>query len=827
MVLATIEKEINDYKSQLGEFLSSRYVDQSLILGFTTVVQGKFETWVLEDAQAYHDIFQDTRHFKQIDAQEFCLIELLQALWNGFHHPIIKSFQQQHAELCRILMHSMKEKKLSLKIVEIRKVNESLEKFVRSAKKFYTSILQKIGSKYPNLLIPQKFLEEFGIIIPSGTDDSISTDLDSNLCYAMFLCLLYLGNLGRHRAHIRLNYVEPFQSTAAFYKQRKLMSEDTQHKKSAYIYPLLCYSKCTGLLPTMNEPYNHIGVIYNALGQKFNAALWFLRSQCTRDVNKSIGRYNLATIFTKPWLEKEYATCIKKAPEHLVTDDANTLLLRIIGDYFYPNAYRNRLYIEKVQSDLVNILFLEPKSFRLIEDTNVVNTHLTFLFCIYSLAQQEKSPVFVKRIGSFIVHYVTEYLTTVESSAVGSRSIEMALKNLRLILAFYRKNSELLMIKSDVVAENLADALTALLAFDDDESKTRVMSSFATGETPVRTHYFSEDIQFKDFTSIGCQFKDFNDNHLFQSGNLHLLFGSYFYRVEKEVPSFLDNEVVARINKEAELATGEEAKADAIQAECSRYENILRLQAIASSTKQLLGHKIALDEERECFTLVKVDVSATQPKATGKKPKQKKRSTPAPETQASAPESSISSIVPSSIEEIELMILGHGQKVSSDAANKNPLGTVSADNGSKDQPAAVTAPDAIKPMLLKRPQRATNETSGQAAPQAETPLQVMPSTAQPAHPVLQAYGQANQPMAPNGWVPYYGYGSLNQYGMYMPAVSPGYGAPTFAYPMMPTQNPYPSTSNYGATSGPESGNSYSSEHPHNGHQGYNMYPQYQ
>ncbi|GEQ72537.1 hypothetical protein JCM33374_g6224 [Metschnikowia sp. JCM 33374] len=734
MISQPTQTEISKYKSQLDGFLASKFIDQSLILGFTTVIQSKFRQWIVDDVEQFHQLFVETKDIKQVDVSLCNSIELLKVVWSDFHHPIVKSYQKQHAELYNVSVQSLKGPKKNFKTVEMRKLNEMFSKYVKAVKAFYTGVMTDLGKKYANPLIPQKYLQEFDIVIPSCKDDSSYTDFHTTLSFVTFLCLVGLGNVSRNWAQVKLTYVDPTKSVSVFYKHLKSSNTDKAQGKSLYIFPLLCYSKCVGLLPTMHEPYNHIGVIYNSLGQKFSAILWFLRSQFTRDTNIAVGRRNLLSAFTRPWLEEAYDLCMRKAPESMVPEDANTIFLRIIGDYFYSSAFRKSLYTEKAESDFLNLMFSEPYHEQYVKNTNAIAEHLTVFICFYEFALEAREITTRDRFGAFLARYIAAYLGTLKTSSFHATDAETPLKNIRLILAFVRKNKVFFKSSGHKFLDGLVDAFNALQDFDGEDTRARITDSFMEGKPPIRSHYFSEDIHFKDFAPIGFQFKDFNDNHLFESGNIHLLFGSYFYENEQGMPEFLDNEAVLRINKEVELASGEKfSRENAIAAECSRSENILRLQASVVLAKTVYGTRIHLDSAKERFEVEKLNVPKTQPskvpeKAPRKRNKaksadkqklqQKSRavkpsgetstgvkangakqvdssvllSTPAKQENRE-PSVQVVATLPSSIEEIGSMIFGHAPKLMNKAHESD------RDEGLADMVSAIVSEDETRDTL--------------------------------------------------------------------------------------------------------------------------------
>ncbi|OBA19212.1 hypothetical protein METBIDRAFT_33419 [Metschnikowia bicuspidata var. bicuspidata NRRL YB-4993] len=543
--------------------------------------------------------------------------------------------------------------------------------------------MSDLGTTYANPLIPQKYLQEFDIVVPTAKNETLYESFHSTLSYITFLCLVGLGNVSRNSAQIRLSYVQPCKSVNAHYKHIQKLNDDKSKGKSLYIFPLLCYSKCIGLLPTMHEPYNHIGVIYNSLGQKFSAVLWFLRSQFTRDLSFAVGKRNLVSAFTKPWLEEAYDQAIRKSPQSIEPADVNNILLRIIAEYFYPSAFRKRLYMEKAESDFLNIVFSEPYYERYVKNTNMIAEHLTVFICFYELAVQSQQPSNPEKFGGFVCRYITAYLTTLKPQSFGPSNAEIPLKNIRLILAFFRK-SQIIKSCGQKFLSSLVDAFNALQDFDE-ELRSKTIDAFVDGKAPIRSHYFSEDIHFKDFTPIGCQFKDFDDSHLFLSGNVHLLFGSSFYEDDQGMTELLDNEAVLRINKVVELASGDKCYRDkVVAAECLRSENILRLQASVVLARRIFGSRIHLDSERERFEVEKLHVPKTQqsdyaparPKKNKNKQAERSKQPVKSDSLKTADQRSLLptlseqetdkpsfKALPSSMGEIELMILGHAPKL--------------------------------------------------------------------------------------------------------------------------------------------------------------------
>lgn len=824
MIAPSINADLTLYKSQLDEFLSRKYVDQPLLLGFTAVVYSKFSTWIDKDIETYYEQASEEIQNGQPGLASFSLIQLLETMWAQFHHPIIKFFQLQHAELYHALIQSLRDKKTQFKLVEMRKLNESFTRYIKSARTFYEGLLNKVVGKYDDLLIPENYFEQLEIPMEKKGLKAPGSDFEANLTFVIYHCLLGLGNLARHSTQIYISYVLPCKSVKNYYKHLKQPKEVELEAKQKYVTALLYYSKCVGLFPTMNEPYNHIGVIFNNLRQKFSAALWFLRSQFTRIPDYPIGKHNLATIFTKPWLVDAYRQVCQKKPSEINIDDAETILLRIIKHYFYPDAHLGSFYEVKTQEDLLNFLF-PPQHAGFATLSSVIGNHLTMIFCFYSIAQKEGLALVIRNFGQFVQRYIEKYLSSIvklPEEAIQNGSI----KNVRFILAFVRKNPHLA-----TFAPSFVNTLNVMLAPVDENLKLQILDSCGDKELPVRSYYFPEDVQYKDFLPIGYQFKDFNDNFLFSSGNVSVLFGSDFYTRKSETPSFLDNDAVQRIMKEAELNGDDEAsRISAVKVECGRYENNLRLQAIAVQAVKLFAPKIQVDREEGKFVLEKVDIPETQVTKTQQKPQEqrektiknkkpkKKKKQPTPETHVPETQPLASQAVPSSLEEIQLMIMGHtsgfGREadISGVSSKSNVDLTISSPI---DQQEEKHVANSLLPGTIKIAQRAPvpNANSQQVITSSQSDsTQRDHSHVMPTVQVQQLQFQVG-PMQPSGYVqaPVQNNGFPQQY-------PPNFGyppPPNFAFPQQ-SPLPYDVYAPYQQTPTPMGQMPY-------GSQGYNMW----
>lgn len=705
MLPPPVTADIQKYKSHLDSFLSKKYVDQSLLLGFTAVVQSKFSQWIQDDVAKYHEK-QHADVLPQNQEAEFALVQLLEILWGKFLHPVVKFFQRQHADLYLQSADSLKDKKKgTFRVVEMRKLNETFVKFVKSSTQSYKAILQHMMATYENPLLPKNYLADLGISMGEGKKCT-NSDFNANLTFILYHCLLGLGNLQRHSATITVTYLEPCKSVSAYYKHLKQQDSTSDYLKH-YEPALQCYKKCIGLLPALNEPYNHIGVIYNSSNAKFEAALWFLRSQFTRIPNYVVGKVNLATIFKKPWLESAYVSVKLKHSRQMTEEDVNICLLRILAQIFFASFYKRPFSSEAAEKELIGVLFCNPETTQFFNNPDVIKQHLTVLLCFFCWAEAENNQSARKKIGYFFVSYLNSYLRDVADLKDNQ---DAHLPNLRFILAFLRKQTALLSFDRGDLNHSVAKAVNAIVLNDPEKRAHRLAilsDAYLAQDLPTRTHYFAEDVAFKDFGPIGFQFKDFQDTRLFSSDYVGPLFGGEYFSKAQGIPLFLDNYAVQQIDKEFELnsekldAEGKRSlKAKLISQASDSLENDMRFCAIAKQVSNNFGD-LKLDDYSHLLQ-VKVEVSATpnvkgikkkaspKPKAVKKAEKKEKkdyasviREGPAAKAEPKvaskkveqkeasednevqvanlSAEYSTSNVAPSSIEEIELMIAGHAQ----------------------------------------------------------------------------------------------------------------------------------------------------------------------
>lgn len=614
----SIKADISAYKAQLHDFLSQKYVDQSLLLGFNSVVQGKFHAWIVADANAY---YQSQENGPSENAQQntpFSTIEYFEQLWTDFHYPIVKFFQQCHAGFFGEVLADFQQFQkgrgnrekaaFRVKLVEIRKINDNFAKFTKQAHDFYHGLMCHFSVHFCNPILPKQFLSEFDLKVPETALETSNANLQANLVFLVHRCLLYLGNLSRHRAFVELSYVNPCLSTGNFWKYRGLShSAKTKLMKPSYKMALSYYRLCILLLPALNESYNHMGMIHNLVDEKYDAVYWFLRSQSTRLPDYTLGHANLIAVLKKDWFLLELVTAYtKRNLSHATMGD---LFVCLMGHFYMPEQYKRGANIvrnysfSQVERDFLNVAFGSFAD----DEKHVHLQQLVMLMAVQKLMEAHKHANLLK-----FNRFLGRYFETLFKASVFDTERQRAkvLACARLVFSFIRESKlffSYLKTKEarstiSIICDFVNSLLSSVDSNDADASGHETISQDSTFNTivellkssarPLRGYYFEEDVLLKDFLPIKFQFKDFKDDHLFASNNINLLVGdysSYYSDSDMQIPSFLGNDTVTRICKRFEGTCAPASKVRKVVAkEIAVYENDLRMQAVLAFSKKFL-----------------------------------------------------------------------------------------------------------------------------------------------------------------------------------------------------------------------------------------------
>lgn len=741
-------KEIDTHKTRLHGVFTSKFTDPSIVLGLNTAIQSKFHPWILTDSNRYFGRNERNDVGNNQNEEAFATITYFDTLWTEFHNPIIKFFQYHHAQLYNSMQAEFEEvkkkdkAKFNVKPVEVRKLHKKLVKFVKQAQEFYSALLAHFVSRYRNPLVPKSFVEEFDLAVAENAVPIGNSSVSANFLFLIHRCLVALGDLHRHRSVIELTYVNPCLSNGNFWKYRNL----TGVQKQALMRPLFkkaisYYSAAILLIPALNEPYNHIGMIYNTFDDKDEAVYWFMRSQLTRVGGYALGLSNLKATMKKDWF-------VDQARSHFAGEDHTTaLLVYVIAHYFLPDTYSKEKSIKKGVSYTraeAEVFVKGPKA-----NTRYVDAQLQHLMMLFGFHRLIADPKYLEFVLQYVTHLFTHFAKLVKEKKAHTK----VLMCMRLALNWIKDNKVVLRQFVSNQEVTLATAELINLLMNDSDA---VDELFEANTRPTRSYYFEEDVLLKDFSAISFQLKDFKDDHLFEADNIDLLAGDYsVYIGETGIPSFLDNGVALTIEPGDKKAIAETIRV---------YENNLRLQAVV-----LLGKKLLESSNRVKFAEGKFVVE----KKEKKERREKKR--PVELTWARAVEEKQVDATPAPVEsqvlmdvdssddnldQLERFIKSHTiqlQKLA-DEPSDNPTDYNRRENGSSErlapsEPLPRNAGEKTRPFApLAAPVSAPIAMGGPMAPVAPgaplafpyspaPPLAPISAPGQPGHGPLSHYGQ--------------------------------------------------------------------------------------
>ncbi|EGV60301.1 hypothetical protein CANTEDRAFT_136783 [Yamadazyma tenuis ATCC 10573] len=581
---STALNQIKHFKLQLTNLLNQSFTDPALLLGLNSVILPKFTDWTTKDFDNYYKLLEVDCVSNQV---EFNTIKFLDTLWMNFHYPIIKFFKLKHKEMSPIDSQALsKNDPPKLRTVEIRKINDFFIKFTKTTYGFYSDILQYFSTNFQNPLLPSSFLKHFNYELNNRARETHSPTLQANLLYVMHKCLLCLGDLLRHRSFIETNYVLPNISIKNYF-QFKSKTGFATGKLLEYYHPSsVMYNLCIQLLPALNEPYNHLGMIHNMSNDKMTAIYWFLRANFTRLSGYKLGLTNLNNLLVQPWVKLDLSNLLRaRSPNHgsITNDQLNLMLTSIICYHYLPEKYRlpgNRilgnLKVGKLEFIFLSLNFNENVFQRSQKFTCGVPLEdfylfqLTLLICFTRLMN---TPSFSKFVNMYLEFYLKSLNEPKESTITKNSS---ALMCIRLLLNWLSSQNKRFLSLSNV--KLLGEVMNKMVGdYTVDDLTTK----------PIRNYYFAEDIMFKDFKLVSHQLKDFNDNHLFEANNIDLLNNNFSSLVVDGVPIFLDNTFI----KENQFKSDDAF----IQSEVQKYENTSRVLAVLSQFYDLFQDKFTFN----------------------------------------------------------------------------------------------------------------------------------------------------------------------------------------------------------------------------------------
>lgn len=636
--------EFARYKTQLHDLLADRHFDSSMLLGFDSMIRTKFQARIFADLNDYYsNIEQDKNDLpnNQLELQ-FNTGSYLDLIWREFHYPILKLFQKLHEDLYKSVnanfsrcVNEGQPGKFKVKPVELRKLHDQLQKFTKQLFNFYISLLNYFTTHYDIPLLPRKFTEHFNFQPNPKAIRTSNTNFQANVLFLCHKCLVILGDISRHKSKIENSFVVPCLSNKAFFNNRELntiqksLLEEPTYEKAIQFYKL-----CIVLIPALNEPYNHIGMICNTLNKQFEACIWFLRSTLTRIGNFQVGMNNFKSIIRKkPFVAKlnrinsDRFDGGRSKTEPTMEDDLNTMLACRVLYLYDPEEHQvdyktiKKTTFSKLEDTLSR--HLKSSFSKLLSEgkdgSNFFLNQLVFLISIYYLSEKRASEPgaddhITLNLDRFTYRYIDQFCTHLLDVELNEISATNSLQCFRLILNWIKENKRAYRSLQDK-HRTMSKIVQVLNKFLEDNSLNipdKVWTEYAQSRSsigqliflntrPLRSHYFQEDLMFKDFIVIRNQFRDFKDDLLFGASNIDALHGDYScYCNELGIPKFLPETVIARLTKiESKLDL-----TNAVQVEVNRYENLARIQSVV-----LLSYKLVQEPLGAKYSQSKIEIT--------------------------------------------------------------------------------------------------------------------------------------------------------------------------------------------------------------------------
>ncbi|CAH2351441.1 hypothetical protein CLIB1423_03S06370 [[Candida] railenensis] len=589
-----IGETVHNYETQLKELLSAQYVDQSILLGLINLMQSKL---ILE-------ILNLVKVEELTEAHIDETITQVTSMWNKLQYKVVNFFKLQHkilfVEVSEQMLKSKKSNqdensKVKLNSVEMRKLNDNYLKFNSQVNHFYYKVMNFFVANFKLSKLPPKLIAQFArkseVELEEPEPKLVSSPVQWKIVIILHQCLLSLGNLSRTRTFIELNYLKPSLSVRSYYAHQKDTAKKAK-RLEAYSKAFEYYKICILLDPNLNEPYNHIGMIYNSNDDYYNACYWFVRSQSTFKTTFQVGLNNLQSVMKKD--EFKSAVISRR-------DDIDVAFMCLIGYYYLPEIYSEKSNPRNVTKSL-RYADLELRFWLLIEKLdlskifnttnatdNIIIKQLVLLISFKKLINKDA-------YDNFIIRYLSKVMTMLERETNSDESVKQCtLVCLRFIFSIFREIKEL---RNKTDMRSIQSLVNKLL---------QEQPKFDLSNKPTRAILFEEDINFKglsikeyskkrDLKDIDSYaFNDFQDTELLKTENKGVLYGYFSDSINGAgIPDFIEDTPDSSDND------------DTIDKKVIQYENNLRERSLIILGKKLLdiSKHFKFDADENKFTIV-------------------------------------------------------------------------------------------------------------------------------------------------------------------------------------------------------------------------------
>lgn len=614
MINENYKEEIKNLKHDLREILKRKFIDYDKVIKFILFLNKKFKKWIKIELNRY--ILEVEIKFKNENCVVgYTSVDFINIIWKYFHKKIFDFFasnqREKYIETKKLYDNCIKEKKLGrfkIETVESKKFKQKFFGIIKTICSFYIDIFKYFSTSFYRGIIPEKIIRYFELTISEKAKKPINKSIQAYVLLSIHTCLLILGDILKNKSIVYISYLRPFTSKRNFITHIEINDYKQIKKLEVYFYKSFQhYNFCTLILPTLYEPYLNIGIIHQINNDYLNAVLFFLKSHFRRIKNSRLSINNLMELIKKIStlnqidLMKFNNLNVKNKKQNL-----NNLFINLLCTYCFNNteyftksikslSNKKTIFFNQISANFCDYIQINKTNFFYINQ-------LIILFCFFELTEKNGS-IDSSYYNSFIINFLEIILQLVHLN-FDRINLEVVLMILRIILNFSNENNRFFKIfhqnKNCIV--NLSLNLNSIFNFylsknfksDSNLNYLKIKNVLLLNTKPKRNYFFNDDVMIRDLSIINYHFKDFDDNHLFDSNDVNLLTGDYSLLIVNGNPSFLSKEQQLKIENLLESSDKKQKKIIEceINLQIKNYENNLRIEAILLLGKKTMEHNL-------------------------------------------------------------------------------------------------------------------------------------------------------------------------------------------------------------------------------------------
>lgn len=501
---------LNRDKTQLDQFLANP-LELLWLLGFFNQFHARHSATVLENV---------ANEVEGAAVVKTATPKLVDQLWLQFHYPVIKYYKYAVAQVfidCREQFELTKH--FRPRAIEARKIYQEFVKLSKLVKRFYLELAQQLLRLYSVDIVPHRIQMRLAGPTTLLATEKLSEPLLQVLGLTIHRLIVALADIERHLVSVDHTYVRPCLSYKEWRQSRDAKGmEKLARLINDYGPALDYYHDCMRIMPTVGEPYNHIGMIYNSIDDRFTALYWFIRSQFTRTAQVDVAQKNFHALMAKGWFINQLSK-VSLVDVNVVggVADLNNMLVLLCGFVYMPEVYVKGRAAQGATQFINGIphLKMEASFFTVLaRDVDAICTqlpdlfiqHLSVLFGFCRIIGNTRKQVAMKAIKRLTYRYI-DTLFDMIATYKGDVLPLALLVAMRLVLAWLKEDSTALsgFHERDQLVMALAKVLNRL-----------GVKGWPTTR-PVRAYYFHEDVDLRDFSLINNRFRDCDDDAVFDS----------------------------------------------------------------------------------------------------------------------------------------------------------------------------------------------------------------------------------------------------------------------------------------------------------------------